>query len=54
MIRNKDRLLWKLESQDPTVATSYSDVVNLILRKSARAVVFEGYDETSGRKILRH
>ena len=54
MIGNEDRLSWKLQSQDPTVATSYSDVVDLILGESARAIVFKGYDKTSGRKILRH
>ena len=54
MVRNEDRLLRKSERQDPTVATSYSDVVNLILGKSARAVQFEGYGETSRGKTLRH
>jgi len=54
VVRNEDRLLRKLERQDSTVATSYSDVVNLILGKSARAVQFEGYGETSRRKRLGH
>jgi hypothetical protein len=46
--------LRKLERQDPTIATSYSDVVELILGKGARAVQFEGYGETSRSKTLRH
>ena len=54
MIRNENTLLGKFERRDPTVPVSYSDVVDLILRKGAGAVELESYDETSWSKILRH
>jgi len=54
VIRDQDRLVGQIESQNSPVSTSYGDVTDLIRRKGAMAVVLEGNDKTRRCEPLRY
>jgi hypothetical protein len=46
VIRNQNRFGGQLEPHHPPISPSYDDLTNLFRRERARAILFEGDDET--------